>query len=160
MRIPFGWVDRTDALDRQGAFAADGASPPSTDPSGSTVLLAVFARPPEVVGNTINSAIVIAIESLANYPQIKSAADYFGPITDLAEARGLNADGEPYSFEIGSRQLIRGDFKREQGQLAMWQSSLVMIENHSLVSFTFIAGSDQEADELIEQLRFFPAKTK
>jgi len=160
VRVPFGWVERTDTIGGPEEVATEQASPQSAESSGSRVLLAVFAHPPEAVGNTINSAIVIAVESLANYPQVKSAADYFGPLTDLAEGRGFAADGAPYGFEVGSRPLIRGDFKREQGQLAMWQSSLVMIEKHSIVSFTFIAGSDQEADELIEQLSFLPAKKK
>jgi len=160
VRVPFGWVERTRAIEGQGEVATDPTSPQAAERSGSKVLLAVFAHPPEVVDDTINSAIVIAVESLANYPQIKSAADYLGPITDLAEERGFSADGEPYPFEVGSRQLIHGDFNRERGKLTMWQSSLVMIENHSIVSFTFIGGSDQETDELIEQLSFSPAKTK
>jgi hypothetical protein len=159
VRVPFGWVERTDTIGGPGE-RNDQESQQPAEASGSRVLLAVFAHPPEVVGNTINSAIVIAVESLANCPQVKSAADYFGPLTDLAEQRGFAADGGPYVFEVGGRPLIRGDFKREQGPVAMWQSSLVMIEKHSIVSFTFIAGSDQETDELIEQLSFLPSKRK
>jgi hypothetical protein len=36
----------------------------------------------------------------------------------------------------------------------MWQSSLVMIEKGSILSFTFVAGSENEIDELIEHLHF------
>ena len=159
VRVPFGWVDRTDDMQGKSESAADGSVRQATE-QGSQVLLAVFEHPPEVVADTINSAIVISSERLASYPGIKSAADYLGPITDLARERGFTAAGEPYPFSVGTRRLIRADFSREQGKLTMWQSSLVMIENHSIVSFTFIAGSDEETDDLVEQLSFSPPKPK
>jgi hypothetical protein len=36
----------------------------------------------------------------------------------------------------------------------MHQSTLVMIEKGFVISFTFISGSEDEVDELIESLRF------
>ncbi len=103
---------------------------------------------------TINSAVVIAAESLAGYHGVKTAADYFGPITELAEQRGFKAVSEPYAVLIGSKQLVRGDFSKERGKLTMWQSSLVMIDKGYIVSFTFVGGSEDEIEELIGNLNF------
>jgi hypothetical protein len=74
-QIPYGWVDRTQEM-REG----------NTDDQ-STLLLAVFERPPEATGDTINSAVVIASESAASYPGLKQAEDYVGPLTELATAK-------------------------------------------------------------------------
>ena len=74
------------------------------------VLLAVFERPPEATGDTINSAVVIASESAASYPGLKKAEDYLGPLTELATAKGFTAEGEPYALDVESRQLLRADF--------------------------------------------------
>jgi hypothetical protein len=61
---------------------------------------------------------------------------------------------EPYAFNIGTKQLVRGDFSKERGKLTMWQTSLVMIEKGYIVSFTFVGGSEDEVQELIERLNF------
>ncbi len=149
-KIPFGWVDRTNDMEDE---------PESGQPAKdkSQTLLAVFERPPAAPGDTINSAVVIAAESLANYHGIKTAADYFGPITELAEQRGFEVVNEPYEFAIGGKQLVRGDFNKQRGKLTMWQSSLVMIDKGFIVSFTFVAGSEDELDELIERIHFSTA---
>jgi hypothetical protein len=175
--VPFGWVERTqemqdsnvdaeakpDSEERDGKpnAAADGTaekhSPGSVAaPSSgkSEILLAVFERPPQAAAETINSAVIIAAESRANYPSVKTAADYFGPIGDLAGQRGLKSLSEPYAFPIGSRQVVREDFTGERGKLSMWQSSLVVIEKGQIVSFTLVAGSEDEVEELIGNLKF------
>ena len=160
VRVPFGWVHRTDDMQGKTESVPDGSVGQTAEQSGSQLLLAIFERPPEVVGNTINSAIVISTEPLASYPGIKSAADYFSQISDTAREHGFSVASEPYHFLVGSRRLIRGDFSRQLDKLTMWQSSLVMIENHSIVAFTFIAGSDEEIDDLLEQLSFSSPKPK
>lgn len=137
--------------EKNGTAGADHAT---ADSGKSDTLLAVFERPPQAPGETVNSAVVIAAESRENYPLIKTAADYFGPITDVAEQRGLKAVGEAYAFSIGTRQLVRGDFSKERGMLTIRQSSLVMIEKGEIVSFTFVGGSEDEVEELIENLKF------
>jgi hypothetical protein len=149
--VPFGWVDRTDDMKDEAESAQSGSAK-----DNSETLLAIFERPPAAPGDTINSAVVIAAESLANYHGIKIAADYFGAITELAEQRGFKVVNEPYEFISGAKQLVRGDFSKQRGQLSMWQSSLVMIDKGFIVSFTFIAGSEDELDELIERLHFPP----
>ena len=152
-KTTFGWVDRTDDMqpDAEGGKPESGAS--ATPQGGkSETLLAVFERPPGAPGDTINSAVVIVAESLADYHGIRTAADYFGPITELAEQRGFKVENEPYALSISTRQLIRGDFSKERGKLTMWQSSLVMIEKGYIVSFTFVGGSEEEVESLIGNL--------
>jgi hypothetical protein len=151
----FGWVDRTDDMQPDAdAGKTDGGAFGNPRGGKSETLLAVFERPPAAPGDTINSAVVIVAESLADYHGIKSAADYFGPITELAEQRGFKVENEPYAFSVGTKQLIRGDFSKERGKLTMWQSSLVMIEKGYIVSFTFVGGSEEEVDSPMRNLSF------
>jgi len=149
-KVPLGWVDRTSDLGDD-SEDADAKTAPR---SGSETLLAVFERPPEAPGETINSAVVIAAENLASYPGLKTAADYFGPITEIAEQQGFKAEEGPYPFPVGAKQLIRGDFSKMRGKLEMRQSSLVMIEKGNVISFTFIGGSKDEIEDLISGLSF------
>ncbi len=142
-KIPYAWVDRTKDMQDD-----------STDPAKSRLLLAVFERPPQVTGDTVNSAVVITAESADSYPGLKTAADYMGPLSELTTSKGFTADGGPYEYPVGPTTLVRGDFTRTVGSLAMHQSSLVMLRRGYVVSFTFIAGSDDELDELIEKLSF------
>ena len=160
VRVPFGWVDRTSDMAGKPESGSEGSVRQGRVGSGSQVLLAVFDHPPEVRSDKVNSAVVVAAERQRDYPEIKSAADYLGPITDLAEQRGFRVAGEPHPVLVDGRQLIRGDFSREEGKLTLWQSTLVVIENHSILSFTFIGASQEEAEELISQLNFSPPQTK
>jgi len=146
-KIPYAWVDRTKDMQDD-----------STDPAKARLLLAVFERPPQVTGDTVNSAVVITAESADSYPGLKTAADYMGPLTELTTSKGFTADGGPYEYPVGPTTLVRGDFSRTVGSLAMHQSSLVMLRKGYVVSFTFIAGSVEELDELIEKLSFPCAK--
>lgn len=149
-KVPYGWVDRTDDMQEEG----EGEEPRNAPAGKSQTLLAIFERPPGAPGETINSAVVIAAESLADYHGVKTAADYFGPITELAERRGFKAVSEPNAASIGAKQLVRGDFSKERGKLTMWQSSLVMIDKGYIVSFTFVGGSEDEIEELVSGLSF------
>jgi hypothetical protein len=142
-KIPYAWVDRTQQMQDD-----------STDPAKSKLLLAVFERPPEVAGDTVNSAVVITAESAATYPGLKTAADYLGPLTELTISKGFKPAGDPYEFSVGSTPLVRADFFKELGKLTMHQSSLVVLRKGFVVSVTFIAGSDDDLDELIEKLSF------
>jgi hypothetical protein len=165
-QVPFGWVDRTEDMQKEsqpddqghaesGEQAKSETGKPTTENSGqSEVLLAAFERPPNAPGQTINSTVIIASESQSANPAIKTAADYFWSIADLAEQHGLKAENEPYEFAVGTKRLVRGDFQREVGKLTMWQSSLVMIEKGHFVWFTFIGGSEDEVEDLIGNLSF------
>ena len=171
-KVIFGWVDRTadmqqdESLPDQSANAEteNATSPGSDQPkpassASSETLLAVFERPPAAPGETINSAVVIAAEPLANYHGIKSAADYLNPISELAEQRGFKVANPPYAFLLGTKQLARADFSKDRGKLTMWQSSLVMIDKGYIVSFTFVGGSQDEVDNLIGRLSFAVEKS-
>lgn len=147
--VPFGWVDRTAEL-------PEPQPTDSTQTSASKTLLAVFERPPDAPGETINSAVVIAAESLKNYPEVKTVADYFGPITDLAEQRGFKLENDAYEFALGAKKLVRADYSKPRGSLTMFQSTLAMIEKGEIVSFTFLGGSQGEVDGLIDNLKFGP----
>ncbi len=147
-QIPYGWVDRTKAMQE------------GNDTGKGEVLLAVFERPPEATGDTINSAVVIASESVASYPGLKTAEGYLGPLTELATAKGFKADGKPYELEVEGRQLVRADFiKPINDKLTMRQSTLVLLSKGQIVSFTFIAGSESELDDLMDGLHFAVAKS-
>jgi len=173
-KVPFGWVNRTQEMQDSSGPDLNAADKPrdqsngscqgtagrqstsSRDPTSkiapSETLLAIFERPPDAPGKTINSAVVIATESRESYPAVKTAADYFGAISDLAEHRGLKAASDPYAFTIGAKQLVREEFNGERGKLPIFQSSLVMIERGEIVSFTFIGGSEDEVNDLIGNL--------
>ena len=144
---PFGWVDRTDQM--QGDAATT---------SKSQVLLAVFERPPEASADSVNSAVIIAAEKTSAYPGLKTAADYFGPLTELTTSKGFTVVHPPYLFPLGGRQLPRADYQKALGQLTMHQSSLVTLSKGYVVSFTFLGGSVEEVDQLIEPLRLTPPK--
>lgn len=159
--VIFGWVDRTADMQQDESLADQPASEPSkadqpkpASSESAKTLLAVFERPPGAPGETIDSAVVIAAEPLANYHGIKTAPDYLNPISELAESRGFKIVNQPYAFDAGTKQLARADFSKERGKLMMWQSSLVTIEKGYIVSFTFIGGSEDEVEDLIGNLAF------
>lgn len=155
--IPFGWVNRTEDMQQQataGTGEQSGATPNSVETTKSETLLAIFERPPGAAGETINTAAVFAAESLKDYHGIKSAADYLGPVTELAQQRGFKVENEPYEFAVGGRRLVRGDYSKQRGKLEMWQSTLVLLEKGEIVSFTFVGGSEDEVESLVGELKF------
>lgn len=145
-KIPYAWVDRTREMQDD------------SDPAKSRLLLAVFERPPEAAGDTVNSAVVITGESAASYPGLKTAADYLGPLTELTTSKGFKSAADPSEIEIGSTSLIRADFTKELGKLTMRQASLIVVRQKFVLTFTFIAGTEDEIEELIERLSFPSAK--
>jgi hypothetical protein len=151
-RIPYGWVERTKEMQQQDESTP--AETPRSERRGD-VLLAVFERPPQATGDTVNSAVVIATESAAAYPGLKSAEDYIGLLLELTTSKGFKPDGDPQELTIGSRSLVRVDFSKAlNDKLAMYQSTLVLFEKKQIVSFTFIAGSRDEIDDLVDALSF------
>jgi hypothetical protein len=169
--IPYGWVDRTQEMNTPNARSDPGAKDKSEDASTKSrlepttadkpeVLLAVFERPPEATGDSINSAVVFVSESAASYPGLKKAEDYLGPLTELATSKGFEAQGEPYTLDVESRQLLRADFiKPRSDKLTMRQCTLVLLAKGRIVSFTFVAGSEDELDDLMDGLHFGLAKS-
>src|SRR5712672_2802570 len=138
-KIPAGWVLRTEEMNASRDEGANGANEAATD-SGKAgrVLLAAFSRPPEARAEDVNGSILIAAESAAAYPGLKDAAQYFGPVTEVAKAQGFDLDGDPYGFVLGTKTLVRGDFEKNVGTRVMRQSTLVMLAHGYVVSLTFI----------------------
>ena len=140
---PYGWVDRTQQMRDD-----------SADPVKSQLLFAIFERPPEASGDSINSAVIIATESVKAYPGLKTAADYFGPLTEVTTAKGFKVVNEPYEVNVGAKTLDRSDFSKDLGKLTMHQATLVMLAKGNVVSFTFIGSSEDEVENLISGLSF------
>ena len=168
-QIPYGWVNRTKEMREQDATGQPDMSPERRDTKDKLatekaaakgeVLLAVFERPPDAIGETVNSAVVIACESAAAYPGLKKADDYLGPLDELTTSKGFKADGDPSVVEIDARQLVRADFNKPlTDKLTMRQSTLILLPKGHIISFTFIGGSEDEVDNLIQGLHFDAAK--
>src|SRR6267154_1246855 len=136
-QTPYGWVDRTQEIQ-------DG-----NDASKGEVLLAIFERPPQAAGDTINSAVVIAAEKATSYPDLKKAEDYLGPLTELTTSKGFRPDGDPSEAEIDSQRVVRADFSKAlNDKLTMHQVTLVLLGKGQIVSFTFIADSLDAVNDL------------
>src|SRR5882757_8245769 len=142
-RIPFGWVDRTKEMQE------------GSDSSKGEVLLAIFERPPQAAGDTINSAVVIAAERATTYPDLKKAEDYLRPLTELTKSKGLKRDGDPSEAQIDSQRVVRADFSKAlNDKLTMHQATLMLLNKGQIVSFTFIADGLDAVNDLIERLSF------
>jgi len=156
-KIPEGWVLRTEEMNSQDQ-AKDEEKPSTQGTQRSTgeqrVLLATFSRPPEARGQDVNSSILIAAESVDAYPGLKDAAQYFGPLTEVAKAQGFAVDEEPYEFALGSRKLVRGDFHKDVGTRVMRQSTLAFLSHGYAVSITILGGTEDEVEELIDGISF------
>ena len=160
-KIPPGWVLRTEEMnsredaDDQATPATHGADSRRGCPNAcSKVLLAAFSRPPEARGEDINSSILIAAEPVSAYPGLKEAAQYFGPLTEVAKSQGFAVDEEPYEFALGTRKLVRADFHKDVGTRVMRQSTLVLLSHEDAVSITVIGGTEDEVEELIDGVSF------
>jgi len=167
-KVPDAWVLRTDELnareetekseqpenDKRGKDTPPQAFAAST---GSKVLLAAFSRPPEAKGEEVNSSILIAAERVSAYPGLKEAAQYFGPLIEVAKAQGFTLDEEPYEIAVETKTLVRADFHRDVGTRVMRQSTLAMLSHGYAISITVIAGTEDDVEELIDGLSFIPA---
>jgi hypothetical protein len=182
-KVPAGWVLRTEEMNAreeseseanaaeekpstQGNTGAGRSASPSRDsrggypyttsgdPQGGRVLLAAFSRPPAAKGEDVNASIVIAMEKVATYPGLKEAAQYFGPLTEVAKAQGFIVDEDPYEIEMGTKVVVRGDFHRDVGTRVMRQSTLAFLAQGYAVSITMIGGTEDEVEELMDGVVF------
>jgi hypothetical protein len=151
-RVPAGWVLRTEQIKPDGA-------------ADNQVLLAAFERPPEARSTAPVSTILIASENQSAYPGLKTAEDYFAPLTEVVTAKGFQAVNDPYPFPVGALQVMREDFSHEQkdhpekegpekDRATTYQSTLVLLSHGSILSFTFLGASEDEVDNLIENVSF------
>jgi hypothetical protein len=168
-KIPPGWVLRTDELNvRQKQKEEKQEEEKNTEEkkedqpieprpassAGAKVLLATFSRPPEARAEDVNSSILIAAESVASYPGLTEAAQYFFPLTEVAKAQGFTPDEDPYAIAVGTTTLVRADFHKDVGARVMHQSTMAMLAHGYAISITVIAGTDEEVEDLIDGLSF------
>ena len=143
-KIPFGWVQRTTDMRET-----------SSNNEKSLLLLAAFERPPEAMGESVNSAVVVTAESLSSYPDLDRAVDYFDVLDEVTSGKGFKVLNPPYEFPVGPKKLARGDYIKPIGNdVTMYQGSLVLLEKGFVLSFTFIADSEDELESLIMDLQF------
>jgi len=152
-------VLRTDEMSVRESESAEAAKTAADSGKAGRVLLAAFSRPPEARAEDVNASILIAAESAASYPGLKDAAQYFGPVTEVAKAQGLEVVEEPYEFVVGTKTVVRGDFQKNVGTRVMRQSTLAVLARGYAVSFTFIGGTEDEVEELVRGLSFVAGKT-
>jgi hypothetical protein len=152
-KIPAGWVLRTEEMNAQEDESASAETAASAGKSGR-VLLAAFSRPPAARGEDVNSSILIAAESISSYPGLKDAAQYFVPVVEVAKAQGLDLEDDPYEFAVGPRKLVRGDFQKDVASRVLRQATLVLLAHGYVLSFTFIGGTEDEVEELVQELSF------
>ena len=77
----------------------------------------------------------------------------------MALAQGFDVDEEPYEFAVGTKTVVRGDFEKDVGTRVMMQSTIVTLARGYAVSFTFIGGTEDEVEELVQGLSFVTPKT-
>jgi hypothetical protein len=142
--------------DQEKGEDSPGPASPSSPSAGAKVLLAAFSRPPEARAEDVNSSILIATESAASYSGLKEAAQYFGPVTEVAKAQGFTPDEDPYEIAVGTKTVVRGDFHKNVGSRVMHQSTLAMLSHGYAISITVIAGTEDEIEDLIDGLTFIP----
>lgn len=161
-KIPAGWVLRTNEMNSRAEEKEDSDPAPTSATSSSNavgkVLLAAFSRPPEAKAEDVNASILIAAERVDAYPGLNNAAQYFGPLTEVAKAQGFVVDEEPYEYAVGTKTIVRGDFQKDVGSRRMLQSSLAMLAHGYVVSITVIGGTDDEVEELVDGLSFTATK--
>ena len=155
VRIPPGWVLRTEEMNTRDEQPAEATK---SVQSTARVLLAAFSRPPEARAEDVNSSILIAAEPVSTYPGLKDAAQYFGPLAEVAKSQGFALDEDPYEIAVGQKNLVRGDFHKDVGSRVMHQSTLGLLSHGYAVSITIIAGTDDEVEDLIGTLSFGPGK--
>jgi len=149
-----GWVDRTEEMQLPEQTQPGGKPKSGAEASPGKVLVAVFEKPPEVQSEAINPAVVIAQENAASYPGLKSGADYVDPLTQLVKSRGFMPTGDPAEITIDGRALVQCDFKRDDAKRPAFQSTLILFQGGQLVSFTFIASTQEEVEDLMDRLSF------
>ena len=75
-------------------------------------------------------------------------------MSEVAKAQGFEVVEEPYEFLIGTKTVVRGDFQKDVGSRMVRQSTLVVLARGYAVSFTFIGGTEDEVEELVQGLSF------
>ncbi|HUO16284.1 MAG TPA: hypothetical protein VMX38_14965 [Verrucomicrobiae bacterium] len=158
-KVPEQWVLRTDEMNARDDSPSSVPAKGAGSARSAKVLLAAFSRPPDARGEDVNDSIVIAAESVSAYPGLTEAAQYFGPLTEVAKSQDFIVDDDPYEVEIEKKLLVRGDFHKDVGTRVMHQSTLAFLSHGYAVSITVIGGTDDEVEDLIDGLDFATAES-
>ncbi len=102
----------------------------------------------------MNASILIAAESVAEYPGLKEAVQYLEPLTEVAKAQGFAPVAEPYEIAVGAKVLVREDFHKNVGTRVMRQATMAMLAKGYAVSITVIGGTEDEVEDLVDGLEF------
>ncbi len=147
-KVPEQWVLRTEEMNGRGEKSAG----EKNENSGARVLLGAFSRPPEAKGEDVNASVLIAVEPVESYPGLTEAAQYFGPLTEVARAQGFMRDEDPYEVAFDKRTLVRADFHKNVGARVMRQSTMAWLDHGWAVSVTVIAGTEDDVEDLVDRL--------
>ncbi len=141
--IPTGWAVKTAAM-REGLAGQE----------NSLLLLSAFAKESPEAG-TVNASLTITAENLAAYPDVKTADDYFGVISQLATSKGFTVLNEPAGIDVAGVTFVRGDFQKEEGGTVTYQGSMVAVRNGYALAVTAISGNDEELTPLLNRVKVF-----
>lgn len=138
--LPQGWVVKTASM-REGL------------PGGqeSELLLSAFAKDAPPPGE-VNSSLTITTESLAAYPEVKTATEYFEALSEVVTGKGFTVLNGPAEIEIGGVTFLRGDFQKEQSDGTTYQASMVAIRNGYVLAVTAISGNEEELTSLLNRV--------
>ncbi len=145
--IPQGWLVKTASM--RESLPAD---------ENSVLLLSAFAKDAPAP-REVNSSLTITAESLAAYPEVKTAADYFDSLTELVRSKGFTVLNEPAEIEVGGITFVRGDFQKDQADGSTYQATMVAIRNGYILAVTAISGKDEDLTPLLNRVRVFAPPT-
>lgn len=145
--LPAEWIVKTPEMRKGLAGQED-----------SILLLSAFAGDKAAPGKVLPS-ITISAEPLVAYPQVKTAADYFAAISEIATNNGFTVLNQPAEIEIGGVNFVRGDFQKQQGDSAAYQASMVAIRKGYILGVTAITGNDEELTPVLNRLHILAPPT-
>jgi hypothetical protein len=147
--VPAGWVLETEQM----------ATAPATTDGKALVLFSAFARTPHSEGAGVNASILIAAERQPSDPDVDTPLEYLVLLKEAAKQGGLELTQPPR--EIPAAHLWRADFASdpESSGPLQYQISEVMLARGYFVSFTFVADTQQGAENLLSNLHFITPRS-
>ncbi len=124
----------------------------------SILLLSAFAKDKPAAGQ-INPSLTISAESLAAYPEVKTAADYFEVLSGVVTNDGFTVLNQPAEIEIGGVTFLRGDFQKQQGDSTVYQATMVAIRKEYVLGVTAITANEEELTPMLNRLHIFAPPT-
>jgi hypothetical protein len=145
--VPEKWFVKTEEM-RQGLAGQENA----------VLLLSVFAKDKPDSGR-ITSSVTISAESMASYPDVKSAEEYFDELSQVVTSKGFAVLNAPAAIEMGGVNFVRGDFQKQQGDTTAYQATMVALRKGHFLSVTAIAGNQEELTPLLNRVHILAPPT-